>query len=255
MFLYSPFLFIQWRKIPLCTVGELTRAASRRSLGISRGGEVVSWFNQEISSGLADIATLGALLLKSRRTQTPWTLIWCHVMFVPADFIVPSCPEFMKGNGASGSLRTACSAQTCKIKWSVEFLGENRRDESPSCLVRPVLARNSFHIVQFQRFPPSWVPSSRCACVCFADLRLWHEGWGLHLRALSTGEVLQREVRNLPPAQGLPRPLQGYGPCSRDPGERRWVRPLFTWVSVDPLGFRTTCLAFPSTVAWPLSCC
>lgn len=31
-------MFIQLKKIPLCTVGELSRAASRRSLGVSRAG-------------------------------------------------------------------------------------------------------------------------------------------------------------------------------------------------------------------------
>lgn len=72
-----------------------------------------------------------------------------------------------------------------------------------------------------------------CVCirVCSADLRLWHEGRGLQLRAVSTGEVLQRKIRNLSTAQRLPRPLQGHGPCSRDPGERLRVRTLFTWVS------------------------
>lgn len=83
-----------------------------------------------------------------------------------------------------------------------------------------------------------------CVRVCFADLRLRHEGRGLHLCAVSTGKVLQREVRNLSTAQRLQRPLQGYGPYSGDPGERRRVRTLFTWVSnvnaTLSVGFRTT---------------
>lgn len=62
---------------------------------------------------------------------------------------------------------------------------------------------------------------SQNARVCFADLRLWHEGRGLRLRAVPTGEVLQREVRNLSTAQRLQRPLQVHGPCSGNPGERR----------------------------------
>lgn len=163
-----------------------------------------------------------------------------------------------------------CSAQTCKIKRSVEFLWENKCDEAPSCLCSlssPVIPLILFRFRDLSISSTTCRYPSRhgmhdCVCihVCFADLRLRHEGRGLHLRAVSTGEVLQREVRNLSTAQRLQRPLQGCGPCSGDPGERRWVRTLFTWVSnvnvsrwasEQPLRLKSSfsespCLTFPS---------
>ena len=68
-------------------------------------------------------------------------------------------------------------------------------------------------------------------CVCFADLWLRCEGWGLRLRAVPAGEILQREVRDLQTAQRLRRPLQSHRSRRGNSGQRRRVRTLFTGVS------------------------
>lgn len=161
MLLHSPFTFIELKKIPSCTVGELIWAASRRSLGISRAGgsqsgDMVwtgqccySWsFTAEImhNTNTLNFYLHSICICTCMRISWLCDVVWCLCQLTA---IVLSCPEFMKGNWAYGSLITVCSAQTCKIKWSVEFLWENKWDETPSFLVLIVFACISFNIAHF----------------------------------------------------------------------------------------------------------
>lgn len=68
--------------------------------------------------------------------------------------------------------------------------------------------------------------------LCFAELWLRCEGRRLRLCAVPAGEILQREIWDLPTPQGLWRPVQGHGASRRHGRERRGVWTLFTGVNV-----------------------
>lgn len=174
-------------------------------------------FNQETTSGLASVAILGASLLKPGVAQTP-----CTFILTPSDF------ELLGPSRLFAQLRLVNSDDLLS---PCEIISELRLPFLCSLLSQPVVPIILFNLRALAYLSKPSENGRVYSCVCFADLRLWHEGRGLCLCAVSTGEVLQREVRNLSTAQRLQRPLQGYGPCSGNPGERCGVRTLFTWVS------------------------
>lgn len=155
------------------------------------------------------------------------------VIFLPADFIC-SFLHWVYEVNLSFRVPHNCELRSDKFSWCgvpVRLWGrEMRHPFVYSSLSQPVIPIILFNFGALAYLSIS--KPSQNACVCFADLRLWHEGRGLRLHAVPTGEVLQREVRNLSTAQRLQRPLQVHCPCSGNPGERRWVWTLFTWVSI-----------------------